>query len=144
MPYRQLVTIPLSTGFTGTTWHLSVAYVPRLHEAGTLSDYALDWAQWPTIAGALSVNIFVNNAVNPINPARITTVSSAPSLDVWETLFGPATKSDQPVEPYRFIDRRQPNFREFPRPCGRPTTTWHRPLTLPSCRRKVPGSSSTS
>ncbi|HEX4981860.1 MAG TPA: hypothetical protein VFV63_09185, partial [Ilumatobacteraceae bacterium] len=114
MPYRQLVTIPLSTGFTGTTWHLSVAYVPRLHEEGKLSDYALDWAQWPAIAGALSVNIFVNNAVNPINPARITTVSPAPSLDVWEALFGPATKSDQPVEAYRFIDRRQPNLREFP------------------------------
>ncbi len=114
MPYRQLVTIPLSTGFTGTTWHLSVAYVPRLHEAGKLSDYDLDWAQWPAIAAALSVNIFVNNAPTPINPARITTVSPAPSLDVWEALFGPATKSDQPVAPYRFIDRRQPDFREFP------------------------------
>ena len=114
MPYRQLVTIPLSTGFTGTTWHLSVAYVPRLHETGKLSDYDLDWAQWPAIAAALSVNIFVNNAPTPINPARITTVSPAPSLDVWEALFGPATKSDQPVAPYRFIDRRQPDFREFP------------------------------
>ena len=88
MPYRQLVTIPLSTGFTGTTWHLSVAYVPRLHEAGKLSDYDLDWAQWPAIAAALSVNIFVNNAPNPINPARITTVSPTPSLDVWRHCSG--------------------------------------------------------
>ena len=113
MPYRQLVTIPLSTGFTGTTWHLSVAYVPRLHESGKLSDYDLDWAQWPAIAAALSVNIFVNDP-QPDQPGPDHHRQPGPQPRRLGGAVRAGDQDDQPIAPYRFIDRRQPDFREFP------------------------------
>ncbi len=113
MPYRQLITIPLPAGRTGPTWHLSLALVPRLQEHGTLADYNLDWARWPVIAGALGFNVFLNNALAPINPARVTIVSPPPDPALWEALFG-TPPSAQRVTKYRFVDRRQPDFREFP------------------------------
>ncbi len=114
MPYRQLITIPMTTGASGDTLHVSVALVPRLHEKGTLADYSLDWAHWPTIAAALSFDVLFNRAPAPINPARITVVSPTPRLDVWEALFGRAATSSQPVDQYSFVDRRHTEFRAFP------------------------------
>ncbi len=99
----HLLVIPCPNGRSATTAKFSVVLVPRLRNAGVLSDYP-DWADWGSQVANLQFRLYSGNS--PI-AAPVTVTSPTVDPAIWRAVFGAnaAQTGTVKVAPAGFVDR---------------------------------------
>lgn len=97
-PRRDLIVLALPTGIVttaqGPAATLTAMFLPRLREAGTLSQYP-DWRNWPNGLRRLQFRVDADGSV--LRPR----IRSRWSTKVWRAVFPPSTE----VDPHAYVDR---------------------------------------